>query len=262
MKRYLSLLVHFLKISLIADFQFRVNLAVKILTDLIWYAAQISVFEVIYGQTQTLGGWDIHQTRVFLGVLYTVDAIFSLLISENLDHLSDKVRKGDLDLILAKPINSQFMISFQKMSTPYIFNLILSLSWLTWAYLRLNPEPNPLQLAWLIVLLPIGCTIFYSLKFFFSASALILSRAENLSYTFYQFYKLGTRPDRIYPPWLRFILLSIIPVSLIASMPARVVLEADQWTQVFGSAFVAAIFLYLSNRYWKYGLRQYSSASS
>ncbi len=37
-----------------------------------------------------------------------------IILSENLDQFSEKVHKGDLDLLLAKPVNSQFMISLQK----------------------------------------------------------------------------------------------------------------------------------------------------
>ena len=68
--------------------------------------------------------------RVFLGLLFVIDAIYMIIIHENLENMSEKVRKGDLDLLLAKPVNSQFMITLQKANTAIIGNLVLGTSWL------------------------------------------------------------------------------------------------------------------------------------
>jgi ABC-2 type transport system permease protein len=91
-----------------------------------WYAAQILTFEVIYKHTEKIGDWNIQEMRVFLGLLFVIDAIYMVIIHENIENLSEKVRKGDLDLLLAKPVNSQFMISLQKANTAILGNLILA----------------------------------------------------------------------------------------------------------------------------------------
>src|SRR4051812_35098284 len=126
LKKYLTLFRSFFFVSLIADFEYRLNVFVRMFADCMWYAAQISVFEVLFSHTTRLGGWSVEETRVFLGVLFLVDAVWMLLFSENLDRFSDKVSKGDLDLLLTKPVNSQFMISFQRVSTAYLTNIVIS----------------------------------------------------------------------------------------------------------------------------------------
>jgi ABC-2 type transport system permease protein len=72
-------------------------------TDIFWYIAQITTFEVLFHHTQYIGSWNLEQMRVFLGVVFVVDALYMIILSENLDQFSEKVRKGDLDLLLAKP---------------------------------------------------------------------------------------------------------------------------------------------------------------
>jgi ABC-2 type transport system permease protein len=79
MKRYFLLVAEFFRISVIADLEFRANIAVKIATDLIWYFAQIVVFEVLYRYTPVIAGWTLPEVRVFMGILFFVDAVWMLL---------------------------------------------------------------------------------------------------------------------------------------------------------------------------------------
>jgi ABC-2 type transport system permease protein len=261
MKKYIGLFFSFFRASAISDLEYRMNLVGKIVTDVIWYTAQLAVFEVLFRQTPNIAGWTLETTRVFMGCLFFCDSFWMLIFQENLDKFSDKVRKGELDLLLAKPVNSQFMLSFQRLSTPYVFNNFITLGYLIFALSRL-PDVAWWKLVFLIVALPCSLAIEYGLRFFFSASALIFTRAENINYVWHQFYKLGTRPDTIYPPWLRYAILTVIPVAFIASVPARLILEAPSATLFGGMILVSILSVYASTRYWRFALRFYSSASS
>ena len=261
MKKYFSLLSAFTKASFISDLEFRVNFVLKLVTDILWYAAQIFTFEVLYLQTPVIGHWNLEQTRVFLGVLFVVDSIYMTFLHENLDRFTDKVRKGDLDLLLVKPVLSQFMISFQKITVAYVFNFIISMSWLLWSLSRVS-DFSWVNLLWLIVMVPNGILVYYSFRFMFAATAVIFVRSENLQFLWYNFVKLGYRPDSIYFPWLKFLILTIIPVGIIASVPARTILDPPDFSLIAWSLFLGPFTVYLSTLYWKYCLKHYTSASS
>ena len=128
-KKYVLLYIAMFKASFIADLEYRANFFSRILTDVFWYSAQILTFEVIYTHTNKIGDWGIKEMRVFLGLLFVIDAFYMVFIHENLDSITEKVRKGDLDMLLAKPVNSQFMITLQKANTAILGNLILGSSW-------------------------------------------------------------------------------------------------------------------------------------
>lgn len=262
MKKYAALFWSFFRASAISDLEYRLNLVMKIITDVIWYSAQLSVFEVLFRQTNQIAGWTLDTTRVFMGVLFLVDSFWMLIFQENLDKLSDKVRKGELDLLLAKPVNSQFMLSFQRLSTPYVFNIFITSTYLVYALSKIPGGAEWWRLTFLIVSLPCALAIMYGIRFFFSASALIFTRAENINYVWHQFYKLATRPDTLYPVWLRYIILSAIPVAFIASVPARLIIEPPSVALFFGMFALAFFFVYVSTRFWRFALRFYSSASS
>lgn len=64
MSRYFSIFMAFLKTSLVADMEFRANLSIKVLTDVIWYIAQLATFEVLFVHTDRLGVWHVEEMRV------------------------------------------------------------------------------------------------------------------------------------------------------------------------------------------------------
>lgn len=262
LKKYLSLYWAFFRASFAADIEYRMNFVTRIVTDIFWYCAQIISFEVIFSFTNQVGSWTLPQARVFLGILFVVDAFTMILFQENLDHFSEKVRKGELDLLLAKPINSQFIISCQRIGTAMIANLVMGLGWLIWSLNHLDGGIHWGRFLWLLILVPSGVSIFYLFRFVFAASAVLFTRAENLQYLWYQLYRLGTRPDTIYVPWLKYTVLTILPVGLIASVPARAVLNPPNFPLFLWTIFVAVFCLWMSRIFWNYVIRNYSSASS
>lgn len=259
--KYLSLYGALFRTSFIADLEYRVNFLSRIATDIFWYLAQIVTFEVLFMHTPKIGDWNLAQMRVFLGIMFVVDGIYMIILSENLDQMSEKVRKGDLDLLLSKPVNSQFMISLQKASTAMVGNLLIGTSWFVYSLIQL-PDFNSLRLLWLIYLIPCGLVALYTMRFFMAATAVIFARSENLQFIWFQLYRLGMRPDSMYVPWLKWFLLTALPVGVIASVPARALLNPPHYGLFVWVLILAVFLIYLSHKFWNFALRFYSSASS
>jgi ABC-2 type transport system permease protein len=262
--RRLRILRAFAIASLQADLEYRFNFVVRVFTDILWYLAQLILFETLYLHTKSIGGWELSQTRVFLGILFVVDSIYMIFFHDNLDMISSKVRKGDLDLLLVKPMSSQFLISCQRMAVAYLGNFIMAIAWLGWSINRLPVNDiNPwLQSLWLLVLIPAAVTVTYCLKFFFATLAVIFVQAQGIQYMWYQLYKLGTRPDVVYVKKMRLILMSIVPMAMIASVPARSVIMAPDLSLIAYTCGMALLLLWLTTKFWKFALTKYVSASS
>lgn len=260
--KYAMLWVNFLKIGFMAEAEYRLNMAIKVLSDVIWYFTQISVFEVLFYHAPQIAGWDILKMRVFMGILFIVDASYMILFHDNFEQASTLVRKGELDFILAKPVNSQFMFSMRKVNATYAINLAIVLCYLTWAIERLPLRPSLLQGAETAGLMVTGLIVLYSLRFFFAALNVILTNATSLTYVWYQFYRLGSRPHALYPSWLRWCVLTVFPVGLIVSVPASNLVQGLETNMIWISPLISSLLLYISTRYWNFVLRHYSSASS
>jgi ABC-2 type transport system permease protein len=261
MKKYFFLYLSFIRAGFIADMEYRANFIFRVATDVIWYVAQVLGFEVIFEHTKIIGTWNLAQTRVFLGLLFVVDALYMIALSDNLDRLTDRVRKGDLDLLLPKPVNSQFMVSLQRVSTSLISNFVIASIYFFWCFFAL-PEPNVLRLLWLAILIPCGLICLYAFRFMIAATSVIFTKSDNLQFLWHQVYRLGMRPDHIYSRWLRLIVLSVLPVAMVASVPSRFVLDPPDFPLALWTIAWTGFVLWLSNRFWRYALTFYSSASS
>lgn len=261
LRKYFRLWFSFLKASFIADLEYRANFVIRLATDIFWYIAQVMVFEALYKHTDKIGSWTLEQTRVFLGILFIADGLYMIFFHDNLEKMNERARKGELDLLLAKPVNSQFMLSTQRVGTVLLGNLCVGTSYFIWA-LHQYQDFQAARLLWLLILIPTGLTCLYTIRFMISATTLIFTRADNLQYIWYQIYRLGLRPDSIYSPWLKFVILTILPVGLIASVPSRALLgEANPGLYLY-TIFLSATLLYGSHRFWNYCLSKYTSASS
>ncbi len=251
-----------IKTSFISELEFRANIALKIFNDFVWYAVQISVFEVLYLHTSQISGWGLGKIRVFLGCLFLADTINMTLYHENMEQLSDRVRKGELDLVLAKPVNSQFMLSLYRLHPSYILNFVFCFGWLLFS---IHSEIGSISLVVIVkIIIMVLCSnaIMYSMRFMVSSLAVVMGRAENLAQIWYSLFRMSLRPDFVYPPWLRYTLLFFIPLGFIASVPAHVVLGVRSSLWLLGGIGLAVCFLTMSHLMWRRVMRNYTSASS
>lgn len=104
---------------------------------------------------------------------------------------------------------------------------------------------------------PAALAIFYATRLIFCTVALLITRAEHFHELYFTFFRMGQRPDRLYGPGLRYLILLVIPVGMIASFPTRVLVDpADSWA-LPSLIFVAAAFLWIANLFWRWSVKRY-----
>lgn len=260
--RYFSLLAAFFRASFIADLQYRANIIAQILTDLCWYLTHITLFEVLFRHTTSLGGWSIEDMRIFLGVLFLADAIQMILFSEGLNQFGALIVSGNLDLLLAKPVNAQFMVSCHKVSWSYLINALFVLAWLTTCLVDRTGTFSPLLFAATMYVSAAGALVLYAFRFSFASFALIFVQSDTLQYVWYTLFRLASRPYSIYPRAFRLILLTVIPLAFIAGIPAEILVTWPSPGKLALLTIATLFILWLSTRLWRLALRRYSSASS
>lgn len=259
--KILSLYKAFFKASLVSELEYRLNFILLISGEFIWYASQLVFFEIIYRHTGIIGDWDIHQMRVFIILFLFVDAIYMFLWDQNFIAFNDNVRKGGLDLLLMKPIDSLFMISSQKMSVSHIPTFLITGGGLIWAVSQI-PDFEWSKLFWLFILIPSGLSVIFCFRFALNATAILFTRADFLQYLWYSMFKLGMRPDTIYPGVLRVVIIFVLPFAMVASIPARILMEPVHNGILIWACAMPFILIYLLKKYWRFCLKFYSSASS
>lgn len=260
-QKYAGLYQAFFKASFVADLEYRLNFVFLMLAEFVWYSTQLILFEVLYRHTNIIGNWNLSQMRVFIFLVLFVDSFYMILWDPNFSTFTDNVRKGTLDLLLMKPINSMFMLSSQRISISHIPCFFITAGGLVWALAQL-PDFNWFKLLWLLILIPSGLSVIFCGRFALNSTSIIFTRADFLQYIWYSLFRLGLRPDAIYSGFLRVILIFIVPFAMIASIPARIMLEPTSYGLLIWAFVLPFISFYLLKKYWVFCLKFYSSASS
>jgi ABC-2 type transport system permease protein len=256
-KKMLSLEWALFKLSAITDLQMTFNLSIQFWNDIIWYLVQIILFESLYLNVGTLGAWGVSEMRVFLGILFLVDALQMIFFAHNFDVFSEKIARKDLDLILLRPVSSQQLMTSQRLQCGYIFNALFAFCWLMWS-LSLLPGGFPFFRSFLIfIVVPAGLAVFYSTRLMINTVALLITRAEHFQELYFVLFRMGQRPDRLYNPSLRYLILLIVPVAMIASVPARALVDPQDSLALPLLVIIASICLMVSHLFWKWSLKRY-----
>ncbi len=242
--------------------EFRLDFFFRIVMDLIYYLMNIAFFQIIFLHAGSVGGWDLHQMMIFVAGFCLIDAMFMTLFSNNLWWFPQLINRGDLDYHLVRPVSSLFMLSVRDFATNSFVNFLMSLGVLAWAILSYPGEFGLGRAALFIGFLILGLLVQYLIRMTFIIPVFWTHSVRGFDSFYYQMSHVLERPDRIFRGWARWIFSWVLPFSVIASFPARLVLEAFSWSVFFHLWVVIAVYAGIVNIFWKAGLKAYSSASS
>jgi ABC-2 type transport system permease protein len=234
----------------------------RIIMDLAYYAVAIAFYKIIYLHTPNLGGWNESQMMIFVAGYLIVDALNMTIFTNNMWFLPQLINKGDLDYYLVRPVSSLFFVSLRDFAANSFINLLFALGILGWAIGNYHPVPGIGSILLYLLFLLNGTVIFYTLNTMANLLTFWTHSPRGFGELIWTLNKFGERPDSIFRGWLRKVLVFVLPFAVIASFPARILLDGFDWKIVFHMFGITALFLVLLNVVWRLGLRSYSSASS
>ncbi len=268
MRRYARLYLAFVRNCLRQAAEFKTNFWANVVTNLGWMASLVVLIAIIYRNTDSVAGWNKAEMLVLFGTYTIMRGISNTLFYSNLSQLPTFVRKGTMDWILTKPVNSQFYVSLRYLefsdlgqSVGGVFILIYGI-----AKLHLAHPPTPLDSFLFCVMLLSSIVLFYSITLLLMTLSFWLIRLDNLMVLADTAFQIGRTPIDIFSafgPTAKFILTYILPLAFIAAMPVKVLFaHADPWSTAGLSVAVAVLFFIAAAAFWRYGARSYASASS
>ena len=262
MIRYLRLYAHFLRFSFSKALEFRVDFYFRIFMDLAYYATDLFFFKVIYLHSKFLAGWSESQTMIFVSGFLVVDALQMTIFANNAWGIAPLVNRGDLDYYLVRPVSTLFFVSLRDFAANSFINLIMAISIVFWAFSKYPDPISPVSIVLFGLLLLNGAILYYLVLLLFIIPVFWTHSNRGLQPLFWTASKFLERPHRIYSAGLRLVLTTILPFSLMASMPATVLFENNPWPLTLGTLALSGLFFSVVASIWRLGLRNYSSASS
>jgi ABC-2 type transport system permease protein len=277
---YLGVLWTFARNSLVRDMTFRTNFVIECVSSLSWIAMNLGFYLLVFKHADMIGpgtGWGRWQFFVFLATTWIINALVEMFFMNNCEEFSELIRTGRLDFALLKPIDTQFLVSLQRIEWSAVPNLVMGCLLLGLSVSRLLEGEPPIvltPLTALLYLLYVGCgvVIMYSLMISLAATSIWLGRNQSLYDFWFYITNFSRYPMEIYAGRyglpLRIAFTYIVPVMLVINVPARLVAQplglGDELTwrlALLAPGFALASFL-ASRWVFVRALRSYRSASS
>jgi ABC-2 type transport system permease protein len=264
MKRYAQIYGLMIRNSLIREMSFKANFLLWMLVEFLWFVGQMIFLEVLFSHVDALGDWSKWECVLLVGTHQITAQIFQGFFYVNLAELPDLIRTGRLDLTLLLPMDSQFAVSTRKFGLDNIVNAFVGVAIVTFSLWKLGVVPQVHQVALYVLAIALGVGIHYSIMFGLATVAMWIMRAQGLIYGYFNVFNIARYPDSVFRGAFKFIFSYLIPVILVANVPARTLARAldSPWAGLAQLAG-AAIFVILATRtFWHFALRHYASASS
>lgn len=264
MRRYFQIWGIMLRNSLIREMSFKANFILWLIVEILWFCGQIAFFGIIFGQVDRIGDWSKWEVVLLLGTHQMIAQLFQAFFFVNVSNIPELVRTGKLDSLLVLPIDSQFAVSTKQFGLDSVVNAVLGGVVVVVALSKLQIVPRAEMVLLYFVAVGFGTTIHYSIMLSLAAVSFWIVRAQGLVYGYFNFLHIARYPDVIFPRLFRFIFGWIVPVIIVANIPARLLIKPLGHPEMlmFHLVFAGSIAFALSRMFWRFALRHYSSASS
>jgi ABC-2 type transport system permease protein len=251
------------KNSVAREMSFKGNFILWIIVELLWFALQLCFIGVLYLHTDSIGTWGKWQVVLLVGASSFIQQTFQAFFLTNCTGLSELVRTGKMDFLLALPVNTRFVVSLRQVDLGGFVNGAFAIAVMIYALVQLHFMPTVGEVSGFLVLCAVGILIHYSLMFMLASISFWTVRAQGIVWGYYNLFNIARMPDEAFRGAFKIVFTFVLPVLLVSNVPVRVLAakltSPVQLFVLFGMAIVCAV---ISEWFWRRSLRRYTSASS
>ena len=127
---YRRVFLTFARNSLIREMTFRANFLLQCVSSTSWTLMNIGFYIIVFQHTDAIGkttGWEQSEFFLFLSTTWLINSLVQTFFMPNAQEFSELIRTGNLDFALVKPIDTQFLISFQRVEWSSLSNFVLGI---------------------------------------------------------------------------------------------------------------------------------------
>ena len=170
------------------------------------------------------------------------------------------VRSGALDLVLVRPVDAQFYVSFRRLDVWRLADVVLGLALAGYAFAQTGRPINAWELVAFVVTFAVAIAVVYAIWVTLMSLAFWFVAVENMSALFDAVFEAARYPVSAYPGALRFLFVYLIPIAWTTTIPAsaltgRLNPALAMWAVAVGIAALAA-----SRLLWRVAIKRYTSA--
>ncbi len=215
---------------------------------------------IIGSRVSKIGGYSLNQLILFFLTFQLIDTLPQFFMRA-VYRFRQYIVTGDFDYFLISPFPALFRGLFGEtdpLDIPMIVGTIIFII----IFINKAFTVSYFNIFLYIIFIFNALLIAASFHIAVLALGIVTTEIDNAIMLYRDTTQMGRIPVDIYKEPLRGLITFIIPVGIMMTVPAKVLLGIAPFTIIIISFLIAAIFLSLSLFFWKRALRFYSSASS
>lgn len=262
MKRYLRVYIKLIHLNAAALIVYPANFYNSLLASIGW--GFFSLYSVILLTAQTKGafGWSREEILLLNGVYGIIIGIFHTVFSRNFGRFSKVVHQGQLDSVLMKPIDSQYLLSFWEFGWVSISRVLMAIGYVIIVSRSLALQTKLIDVFLFAVVGVCGILLLYSIWYMVITFTIWFTRLSNLVDLMFNITGIARYPRSMFAQSAGFAFWFLFPLLLIINIPTKVYLRRIDLGEILLLISIAILFFFGSRIFWKFALRSYTSASS
>ena len=261
-KKYLQVYSYFNSSSFSIELEYKINFFIDFLSSILGLVGSIFLLSIFFSNTDVIGGWNFKQALIIQGIYTILNGVTNTWFNPNLKEIVKYIREGTLDYVLLKPIDSQFWVSFKRISPTGLIEILLGFFVIGYCLYLNNISFSVGSFTFLVITLICSISILYSLWFLISTTTIWFVKTWNATEVLRSFLYMGRFPMDSFSFSLRIFFSTVIPITFITTIPSEVLLGLSPAWKIILEILVSMTFIIFSRRFWKFALRFYTSASS
>lgn len=262
MWKYIKLYKSFLRANVMKTLAYRGNFWLSFFLTAVESIMVFFGLAILFLHIDNIAGWSYSDMLVLIGVFTLTHALAWMLFKGGVGDLDKVINKGDLDWYLIKPIDTQFIVTFQRIDIVDSGRSLVGIALIAYGLKDASLFGTLINLPLFIVTIFLGQIILYSITLAVKTVSFKSIQGWATSAISWRFHDIARYPTTIYQGMLRFIYTFIFPLLFIATVPAQALMGNLELHLLFGAFVAAAMSLCIVRIIWNKALSTYSSASS
>lgn len=263
LRKHLMIYGLFVKNSLIAQLEYRFSFLGNFSMEAGYLLVKLSYVVVVYRSGVTLNGLTPDEVLLFSGTFVALTGLYAGLFMLNNYGLRTLIKDGDLDLMLTKPVSTQFLVTLRRADlTIFGVDVIAGFIMVAVAWARLGLPLTVATVGGYATFFALSTVVSYGLFLLPLLLTFWLLNATALAGIVDQFWDFNSMPMDIYSRWIQSAGVFILPIFVITNFPPMAALSRLPVEYMAWAVVLPLVLLWGVHALWMKGLRQYNSASS
>ncbi len=261
MKRHLRVIATLIRFKLSHLMVFRLTFFASLFIDGTMFLMQLLMFQAIYSQVDSIGGWSRGETVIFIGTFSLVNALNMVIYFFGVNDLPQKIITGTLDHYLTKPVSPLLRLTFESVDVGSVPLVLGSIAVISYGVSLAGITVTAGQVFAYIVLVLLMTLLWYDVEIilrtipFFVLSTGI-TRLE-------EFIELCVKvPGVLFHGIFKVLFYFVLPYGIIATVPTQFLAGTLTAGGLCSAVLITAVFTALALGLWRLGVKHYKSASS